>query len=65
MAGDGRNSSCLRHYDALSTKIDKWLTPNHIISIDQKDIKAVSKIKLLGTEIDDKLNFYQHIKQHL
>ena len=34
---------------------------NQIINIDQKEIKAVSKVKLLGTEIDDKLNFNHHI----
>ena len=30
---------------------------NQIINIDQKKMKAISKVKLLGTEIDDKLNF--------
>ena len=30
-------------------------------SIDQKEIKAVSKVKLLGIEIDDKLNFNHHV----
>ena len=34
---------------------------NQIINIDQKEIKAVSKVKLLGIEIDDKLNFNHHI----
>ena len=34
---------------------------NQIINIDQKDIKAVSKVKLLGIEIDDKLDFNHHI----
>ena len=34
---------------------------NQIINIDQKKIKAVSKVKLLGIEIDDKLNFNHHI----
>ena len=34
---------------------------NQIINIDQKEIKVVSKVKLLGTEIDDKLNFNHHI----
>ena len=34
---------------------------NQIISIVKKDIKAVSKDKLLGIEIDDKLNFNHHI----
>ena len=34
---------------------------NQIINIDQKEIKAVSKVKLLGIEIDDKLNFSHHI----
>ena len=30
---------------------------NQIINIDQTEIKAVSKVKLLRIEIDDKLNF--------
>ena len=34
---------------------------NQIINIDQKEIKAVSKVKLLRIEIDDKLNFNHHI----
>ena len=34
---------------------------NQIINIDQKDIKAVSKVKLLGIKIDDKLNFNHYI----
>ena len=34
---------------------------NQIISIDQKEIKAVSKVKLLGIEIDNKLTFNHHI----
>ena len=34
---------------------------NIIINIDQKEIKTVSKVKLLGTEIDGKLNFKHHI----
>ena len=34
---------------------------NQIINIDQKEIKAVSKVKLLGIEADDKLNFNHHI----
>ena len=34
---------------------------NQIINIDQKEIKAVSKVKLLGIEIDDKLNFNHNI----
>ena len=34
---------------------------NQIINIDQKEIKAVSKVKLLGIEIDDKVNFNHHI----
>ena len=31
------------------------------ISIDQKNIKTLSSVKLLGVHIDDKLNFNQHI----
>ena len=34
---------------------------NQIINIDHKEIKAVSKIKLLRIEIDDKLNFIHYI----
>ena len=34
---------------------------NQIINIDQKEIKAVSKVKILGIEIDGKLNFNHHI----
>ena len=34
---------------------------NQIINIDQKEIKAVSKVKLLGIEADGKLNFNYHI----
>ena len=34
---------------------------NQIININQKEIKAVSKVKLLGIEIDDKLNLNHHI----
>ena len=29
---------------------------NHIINIKQKEMKAVSKVKLLGIEIDDKIS---------
>ena len=36
--------------------------PNQIINTDQKEIiKVVLKVKLLGIEIDDKLNFNHHI----
>ena len=34
---------------------------NQIINIDQKAIKAVSKVKLLGIEIDGNINFNHHI----
>ena len=34
---------------------------NQSTNIDQKEIKAVSKAKLLGIAIDDKLNFNHHI----
>ena len=37
---------------------------NRIISINQKEIKAVAKVKILGIEIRDKLNFNQHIKNN-
>ena len=36
---------------------------NQIINIDQKEIKTVSKVKLLEIEIDDKLNFNHHINK--
>ena len=35
---------------------------NQIINIGQKKIKAVSNVKFLGIEIDNKLNFNHHIK---
>ena len=34
---------------------------NQIKNIYQKETKAVSKVKLLGIETDDKLNFNHHI----
>ena len=34
---------------------------NRTINISQKEIKAVAKVKLLGIETDDKLNFNHHI----
>ena len=34
---------------------------NQFINIDQKELKAVLKVKLLGIDIDDKLNFNHHI----
>ena len=34
---------------------------NRTININQKEIKAVAKVKLLGIEIDGKLNFNHHI----
>ena len=33
---------------------------NQIINIDQKEIKVALKVKLLGIESDDKLNFNRH-----
>ena len=36
---------------------------NQSINIDQKEIKVLSKVKLLGIEIDDKLNFNHHINK--
>ena len=36
---------------------------NQIISIDQKEIKTLSKVKLLGIEIDEKINFNHHINK--
>ena len=37
---------------------------NQIINMDQKDIKVVSKVKLLGIEIDDKVSFNHHINNN-
>ena len=34
---------------------------NQIIRLDQTEIKALSKVRPLGAEIDDKLNFIYHI----
>ena len=34
---------------------------NRTININQKEIKAVADVKLLGIEIDNKLNFKDHI----
>ena len=34
---------------------------NQIKKIDQKEVKAASKVKLLGIELDDKLNFNYHL----
>ena len=34
---------------------------NRTININQKETEAVAKIKLLGIEIDDELNFNNHI----
>ena len=48
-------------FQAIITNKHKGNHTNQIINIDQKEIKAVSKVKLLGTEIDDKLNFNHHI----
>ena len=45
---------------------EKYLTnakvnhTNQIINVDLKEIKAVSKVKLLEILIDDKLNFNHH-----
>ena len=38
---------------------------NQIINIAQKEIKAVSKVKLLGIEIDDKTKFQPSYQQYL
>ena len=45
------------------TSLDKHIGNhiNQIINIDHKENKAVSKVKLLEIEIDDKLNFNHHI----
>ena len=49
------------NFQAIIFDKDKRNHANQIINIDQKEIKVVSKVKLLGIEIDDKLNFNYHI----
>ena len=44
-------------FEAIIIDKHKGNHTNQTINIDQKEIKAVSKVKLLGIEIDDKLNF--------
>ena len=44
-------------FEAIIIDKQKGNHTNQTINIDQKEIKAVSKVKLLGIEIDDKLNF--------
>ena len=52
------------NFQAIIFDKDKGNHANQIINIDQKEIKAVSKVKLLGIEIDDKLNF-NYIPYHI
>ena len=35
---------------------------NEIINIDEKEVKVISNVKVLGTEINDKLTSNRHIK---
>ena len=48
-------------FQAIISVKHKRNQTNQITNIDQKEIKAVSKVKLLGLEIDDELNFNHHI----
>ena len=36
---------------------------NEVVQIEEQNIKAVSLVELLGIQIDDKLNFNQHISK--
>ena len=50
-----------RKFQAIILGNHKGNHTNQIINIDQKEIKAVSKVRLLGIKIDNKLNFNHHI----
>ena len=43
--------------------IDKRNHTNEIFKIGSKEIKVAFQVKLLGVEIDNKLNFEQHINR--
>ena len=47
-------------FQAVIFDTHKGSHTNQIINIDQKEFKAVSKVRLLGIEIDEKLNFNHH-----
>ena len=51
----------LRKFKAIIFEKHKGNHTSRNININHKEIKSVAKVKLLGTEIDDKLNFNQHI----
>ena len=51
----------LGKFQAIIFDEHKGKSTNRTININQKKIKAVAKVKLLETEIDDKLNFNHHI----
>ena len=51
----------LGKFQAIIFDEHKGKSTNRTININQKEIKAVAKVKLLKTEIDDKLNFNHHI----
>ena len=48
-------------FQAIMIDKHKGNHTNQVVNIDQKEIKAVSKVKLLVIKIDDKLNFNHHI----
>ena len=48
-------------FEAIIFNKHKGNNTNQIMNINQNEIKAVSKVKLLRTEIDDKLNFNHYI----
>ena len=54
-------SSFLHFLQVLIFDKHKGNHTNRTININQKEIKTVAKVKLLGIEIDDKLNFNHHI----
>ena len=50
-------------FEAIIFDKHKGNHTNRTININQKEIKFVAKVKLLGIEIDDKLNFNHHINK--
>ena len=48
-------------FQAIITNKRKQDHTNEISKIGSKEIKVTSQVKLLGVEIDDKLNLGQHI----
>ena len=49
-------------FQAIIFDKHKRIHTNQIINIDQKEIKAESKVNFLGIEIDDELNLNHRIK---